>query len=310
MAKKRNGGTRLSYNEVAILRPNNNNTATREDTIVLFQLLENYPYAHAMYSGYIIEANMGLVVLLARLPRFQNRGMTPSDLVEEGVVGLIRAVETFEWRRGFKFSTYATPWIKQAMQRACKMRGNEGRPVYIPNSADEITKIVTYERHKLKRRLGREPLNEEIAAELYEPRARRDTSELRRKRVMDARIRSNMRSFSLNDSLGEHDDETQAEKNAIADDHTQPLVERLAAHQLITTCMDFFSQNNRWLKLFIRRFGINQPRETLSEIAESWDLSRERVRQIEREMLMQLAEHRAITKPEIRDALWIVYPDS
>ena len=222
----------------------------------------------------LVEANLRLVVAHAR--RFVNSGVPFLDLVQEGNKGLIRAVERFDYRRGFKFSTYATWWIRQSVARAIS---EQGHSVRIPAHAAEAARKANKTYSKLSQEMGREPTFEELAARLDVPPERLGEvmDAIRPPMSMDAPI-SQDGQMSLSDVLA--DERTPPPPGAAASRGLSELTRRALA--MLTA---------REEKIIRMRFGIGEPgRHTLEQISGWFDITRERVRQIERKALAKLRQ--------------------
>jgi len=253
---------------------------TADEEIELAQRIEKGDLAA---KDRMINSNLRLVISVAR--KYQGQGLPLTDLIQEGMLGLIRAVEKFDWRKGFKFSTYGTLWIRQAIGRGL---ANSGRTVRLPvHIVARARKIADAER-KLAVELGRNPTEEEIAAAV----------ELPLDEVADIR-RADRGPASLDQGVGEDGDTALGDLVAGDGPSVEEEVETDIATQSLRAAVDTLPEVER--NVIALRFGLDEEQPVaLRETGRRLGLSSERVRQLEDRALKRLAREETVAA--LRDA--------
>ena len=273
LAKNMEAGA-VSKEKIAILKSREEN-ATEEELAEIKEEIKNLQKdldAGDEAKKRLAEANLRLVVSIAK--RYVGRGMLFLDLIQEGNLGLIKAVEKFDYRKGYKFSTYATWWIRQAITRAI---ADQARTIRIPvHMVETINKLIRVSRQLLQE-LGREPSPEEIAAEMNMPV----------ERVREI-LKISQEPVSLETPIGEEEDSHLGD--FIQDDNV-PVPADAAAFTLLKEQLEevLGTLTEREQKVLTLRFGLEDGRaRTLEEVGKEFNVTRERIRQIEAKALRKL----------------------
>ena len=246
---------------------------TKEEEIELAEKIKN---GNAAAKVTLINHNLRLVVSIAK--RYIGRGMSFSDLIQEGNLGLIKAVDRYDLSKGFKFSTYATWWIKQNISRAVM---DQGRSIRIPVHVIELMSNIKKVERDFQQKYGREPKEEEVAAILN----------LDVKKIKDA-YASMKDATSLDIMVGDEEDTTIGsfiEDESVALDFS--AIEDEGRNEVIQQVLQTLNERERFI--ITHRFGLNGGRAmTLDEIGSTLKLSKERIRQLEEEALRKLRNPR------------------
>ncbi|MCL4466407.1 MAG: sigma-70 family RNA polymerase sigma factor [Chloroflexi bacterium] len=256
---------------------------TAQDEVDLAQRVEQ---GDTRAAQRIVRSNLRLVVSIAK--NYVGRGLNLLDLIQEGNIGLMRAVQKYDWRRGYRFSTYATWWIRQAITRAI---ADQARTIRLPvHVSDTITKYMRTSRTLLQD-LGRNPTPGEVAGEM-------GISEAKLRDMISA----SQKPVSLETPVGEEEEDRLGD--FIRDNTTRSPEDVATDEMLREDTQEFLDRlTNREKRVIQLRFGLDDGRQrTLEEVAKEFGLSRERVRQVEAEAVRKLRESTSALK-QLRDYL-------
>ena len=223
---------------------------------------------------HLVQANARLVMSIAK--KYLGQGVPFLDLVQEGNLGLMKAAEKFDYRRGFKFSTYATWWVRQSITRAL---ADQGRTIRVPVHMNDRIRKVYRAAQDLEQELGRQPTPEEIALVVDLPAHK-----------VQRALKVSRRSLSLEKPVGEEGD---SELGEFIEDETSPSPSENAAQRMLREQLEemFMSLSPREARILEMRFGLRDGHSyTLKETGQKFGLTRERIRQIEQEALAKLRQ--------------------
>ncbi len=246
----------------------------------------------------------GLVFAIAKQGRFKRRGLEFTERVQEGFVGLMKAINKFDPSRGFTFATYASYWVRQTIGRACWSDGFNGRSHRASYNADSFAMLVAKTTRQLRNQLGRPPTDDEIVDVMHDPQGSKRMPRSRfLAKVRAAQERLGFSRFELNGSTSGKDGKSR--KNELADDFRPPADVIIEALELVDLCRGVLMVDALLITVFDLRFGIDGETETYTKIAHDLGYHRTVIKQAESRLLRALSHELDVTREEIVAAVAI-----